>query len=228
MSFDLYVWREAQPITAEQADRICHHLAEGQAGVVEPDDGVRAFHEELTARFPDLESLTDEEMETSPWSMSPEGMPTCVITTIRWPRAQELAAFVIDLAERHGLVCYNPQDRTVHNPAEIVTAEGLHLQFCDGSTINSPNPADLRQLLQRISAQNWYACLERQPGWFVQVGIGKNAGNVPLGQFALEYREGDNGHYRTLVASLDDAATLFKSFAADDQTWRTTFPWTRC
>jgi hypothetical protein len=227
MSFDLYVWREAQPMTAEQAERVYHQLAEGRTGIAEPDDRVQAFHQELTTRFPDLEDLSEEEIEASPWSMSPELTPTCVITTIMWPRAQELTAFMIDLAGRHGLICYDPQERHVHNPTEIVVDEDLHLQFCDGSTVNSPNSEDLRQLLQRISPQNWYAYLERQPGWFVQVGIGQNAGNVPPGQFAIEYREGENGHYRTLVTSLDDVATLFEGFAADDQTWKTAFPWTR-
>jgi hypothetical protein len=68
--------------------------------------------------------------------------------------------------------------------------------------------------------------MEREPGWFVQVGIGQQAGGVPSGQFALEYREGGSDrHYRTLVASLDDVVTVFEGFAAGDQVWKNAFAW---
>jgi hypothetical protein len=71
MSFDLYVWREQHPITAEHANTICQQLAQGRDDVVEPDTRVLAFHQELTDQFPGLEGLSDEELESSPWNMTP-------------------------------------------------------------------------------------------------------------------------------------------------------------
>jgi hypothetical protein len=75
------------------------------------------------------------------------------------------------------------------------------------------DPAALGTLVQALSSRNWYACLESRPRWFVQVGIGPNAGNVPAGKFALEYREGAPGrHRRTLVSSLVEVVAAFEEF----------------
>jgi hypothetical protein len=70
---------------------------------------------------------------------------------------------------------------------------------------------------------------EGEPGWFVQVGIGPDAGNVPPGRFALEYREGSpDRHYRTLVTSMDQVVTVFTGFAWGDDSWKATISWTPC
>jgi hypothetical protein len=221
MSFDLYVWREVQPITAERASRVHGQLAGGHTDLVEPDPRVDAFYRELIARFPPLEDLSDEELDSSPWSVSPgdagryPGMPLRYVgASIRWSRAQDVSAHMVHLAKRHGLVCFDPQAGRVHNPAEPAPAGGARLTFCDGSAVEDPSPADLRPLLRRLSARNWYAVLERQSGWFLQVGVGPNAGGVPPGQFALEYQEGAiDRHYRAVVGSVDDVAAVFEAFA---------------
>jgi hypothetical protein len=74
-----------------------------------------------------------------------------VITCIGWSRAQEMAAVIIELTERHGLVCFDPQSGHVFNSPETIGSTGLRLEVCDGGVINSPDPADLRQQLQRLS-----------------------------------------------------------------------------
>ena len=162
-----------------------------------------------------MESLADEELESSPWSMTPEISASHVIVTISWSRAQEVAEFVLRAAAARGLVCFDPQASVVHNPPARAVAGGLRLEFCDGSVVEHPDLAALGTLLQALSAQNWYACLESRPGWFVQVGIGPNAGNVPAGKFALEHREGaPERHRRTLVTSLADVVAAFEGFAS--------------
>jgi hypothetical protein len=94
--------------------------------------------------------------------------------------------------------------------------------------IIDPGPEDLRSQLKRLSRANFYACLEHEEGWFVQVGIGPRAGNVPDGKFVLEYREGDpEQHYRVLADGLEDALTLFEDFAAHRDFYKTAFAWAR-
>ena len=79
-----------------------------------------------------------------------------------------------------------------------------------------------------MSRANFYASLEREEGWFVQVGIGERAGNVPNGMFALEYREGDaDSHQRVVVGRLDDAVDLFGDFADGRDAFKSRFGWTR-
>lgn len=159
--------------------------------------------------------------------MTPEISASHVIMAISWSRAREVAEFVLALAARRGLVCFDPQASVVHNPPGQGLAGGLRLEFCDGGVVDRPDPAALGTLLQALSAQNWFACLESGPGWFVQVGIGPNAGNVPAGKFALEHREGaPERHRRTLAASLDDVVAAFEGFASGDPAWKDSFSWT--
>jgi hypothetical protein len=226
VSFDLYVWHQAQPLTADRAARIYHQLAQGKADTVLPGPEISAFHRDLTTRFPDLERLDDEGLDSSPWAMSPTVEPSHVITMIGWSRAQEMTAVIVELAAQHGLICFNPQVGQVYHPPKILQSNGLHLDFCDGGRINAPGPDDLDQHLRQLSDRNWYACLEGESGWFVQVGIGQNAGRVAAGQFALEYREGSSErHYRTVVASLDDVVRAFSGFAVGDELWKSSFSW---
>lgn len=226
MSFDLYVWGSPSPVTAAQAERIGRQLAAGDASSVIADGRVRGFAQELLGRFPALESLAAEELEASPWNMTPEISASHVIMTISWSRAQETAEFVLGLAATRGVVCFDPQASDVHNPPGQAMADGLRLQFSDGGIVDHPDPAALGTLLQALSPQNWYACLESRPGWFVQVGIGPNAGNVPAGKFALEYREGaPERHRRTLVSSLAEVVGAFEGFASGDPVWTDSFSW---
>ncbi|WP_326949844.1 hypothetical protein OG439_14330 [Amycolatopsis sp. NBC_01307] len=227
MSFDLYIWRERHPITDERAAELCRQLGDGRDDVVDPDARVLAFRDELAGRFPDLESLSVDELESSPWAMSPDATPRRVILCMSWSRLDGAVSFVLELAGRHGLVCFDPQSQRVHNP-QTAAAGGLRLQCCDGSRIDDPSRDDLHLHLRRLSAENWHATLERRPGWFVQVGIGQYAGNVPPGKFAVEYREGEPDlHYRVLVGTLDEVMAVFDGFAVGDEAWKTTHPWTK-
>jgi hypothetical protein len=140
VSFDLYVWGSPQPATAEQAERICRELAAGNTSSVNADARVQGFARELLGQFPALESLADEELEASSWSMTPEISASHVIMTISWSRAQEVAEFVFALAASRGLVCFDPQASVVHNPPGQALAGGLRLEFCDGGVVDRPPP----------------------------------------------------------------------------------------
>jgi hypothetical protein len=228
MSFDLAVWGSPKPVTAGQALQIYQQLCDEQADTVKADAQVEAFYQQIIGRFPPLESTSYDEIDRRPWSMSPEASPGHVIMTIQWPRAKELREYVIRLAAELGLVCFDPQSVHVHNPPRQDPASGLRMEFCDGSVIDNPEPGDLRRLLQQVSERNWYAILEREPGWYVQVGIGEHAGPVRAGKFAVEYREGTpDRHYRALVTSLDDVVTVFERFATGEQPQVSTFAWKR-
>lgn len=224
MSFDLWLWGSPKPVTLQQAERICGQLSAGEGADREADPQLEGFYRQLIAWYPPLERLSDSESEGSPWSMSPGLAPGHVTVMVRWPSAQEITRRVIPLAAEHSLVCYDPQAGHVHNPPH--QGSETRLEFCDGSVILDPEPTDLRRLLRLVDTRNWYAVLEREPGWYVQVGIGQHAGRVPAGTFALEYREGAaDRHFRTLVTSLDEVVSAFGGFASADPAWRSAFAW---
>lgn len=71
----------------------------------------------------------------------------------------------------------------------------------------------------------WFAILERQNGWFVQVGYGTRAGTRP-GWYALEHQDGaSHAHYRTITSDLQDIVAAFIGFATEDAGWTTRFAW---
>ena len=226
MSYDLYLWRSPQPVTAQQAMTICQKLAEDHDDAVIPHEAVSAFHQDLIARFPKLESLGDDEIDDSPWNMSPSATPGRVILVIGLSHVAQVSPTVQELAGRHGLVYFDPQSRVVHHPPQSRPPGSLLLESGNGSTVIDPSPEEFRDQLGQLSPANFHACLEREPGWYVQVGIGQRAGNVPEGSFAVEYREGSpDQHYRVVVDGLDDVVAVFEDFAAGRESFKTAFGW---
>lgn len=222
MSFDLYLWREPSPITAARAAAVLDRLAEGDDEAVRPDARNLAFHADLLERFPALETLSDAGMEASPWNMSPDATDRRVILCMAWSTAAKTSAVVLDLARRHGLVCYDPQSSQIHNlPAE---GPGLRLELADGSVFTDPDAATLRALLAAIDERNWYACLERDPERFAQVAMGHLDG-VPEHLFTFEYREGPGSHHGTSPIRREEAVELVLAYAAGDMSWKDRHTW---
>ena len=118
MSFDLDVWYSSRPLTVAEADE--HYSAfrgngngDGQAAT---DERLTRFVDELTSRYPQIDDVADDEIDACPWSLAFDLSPTHVRMPVMWTRAEEIAPVVMELAERHGLVCYDPQSRKVHLP----------------------------------------------------------------------------------------------------------------
>jgi hypothetical protein len=119
MSFDLAVMHVEEPINEERAVKIYHALCEGDYEVLPPGENVERFYQELTAQYPDLDQLSDDEAEDSPWSDSLDVSDGAVVMCIRWSRADDMAAFVKGLAAKHGLACYDPQEDVMHLPPSL-------------------------------------------------------------------------------------------------------------
>lgn len=223
MSFDLGVWYEPGPVTARHAADVYDRLAKGEDDVVAADKRNLAFHAELIARFPRLETLSDEDLGASPWSVSPDANDRRVILSMGWGRAADTARAVLELAERHQLVCFDPQTGRVHNLPR--RGPGDRLEFPDGSVVENPGPERLRALLAAIDETNWFACLDRDEGRFAQVALG-HLDQVPSGMFTFEYREGPGRHFGTEPISRAEAVNLVLAYAAgalealrDRHTW---------
>ena len=81
-------------------------------------------------------------------------------------------------------------------------------------------------MLGRLSAENWFAVLERGDH-YVQVGVGERAATRPP-WLALEHREGlPDRHFRVQVAEPERIVRAFTGFAAGEDAWRDGFDWQR-
>lgn len=101
MSFRLYVWHEAAPISADEAGaKVRRWLDDDLAPPTHP--AVRRLRDELVRMFPPGDS-------PEIWTVPPGPSDALVVLACDWSRAGEFGAAVRRLAARHGLVCYEPQ-----------------------------------------------------------------------------------------------------------------------
>jgi hypothetical protein len=227
MSFDLAVWYEPSVITADAAQAMYGELCrqDPPAKAVPTHPQVTAFYQDLIKQNPRLSSLSaEQETAQSPWATELGVLADSVIMSIVWPQAERVVVVIRELAERHGLVCYDPQQSVVHHPPALRTGVALALSFCDGSRFDDPDPAAIDQALRRLSRHNWFAVLERD-NWYVQVGYGTQAG-TRSGWYALERRDGAaDQHFRTELSDINEIITAFTGFAGGEETWQHRFAW---
>jgi hypothetical protein len=131
-----------------------------------------------------------------------------------------------ELAERHSLVLYDPQDGAVYAPPTARGDPVLVLSSCDGTRIENPGAAEIEAALGRLSAENWFAVLDRGDH-YIQAGFGEQAATRG-GWFALEHREGlPDRHFRSEVADRARIVRAFTGFATADDSWQQEFDWQR-
>ena len=118
MSFDLGVWYSSRPLTDEEAAE--RHRACCDNGdidrLIEPHQSVADFVSEVTARYPQIDDVPEDEIEHCPWSVAFDPSKGHVTMPICWSRVEDVAPVVMELAAKHGLVCYDPQMGKVHLP----------------------------------------------------------------------------------------------------------------
>jgi len=123
MSFDLGLWYSPRALGDDQADRVYQALAEGSEvpadAPIAPSPAVAAFLADLGARYPDLDTLADDEVDDSPWASGFESSDRHVLLNIRWHSSDEVLTAITELAAAHGLVLYDPQGETVHLPPAL-------------------------------------------------------------------------------------------------------------
>lgn len=113
MSFGLIFWYEAVPPSVERATDVYFRLSDDEAGVVADNPRVDEFFSEVTSMYGDLTL----ENEDAPWTSVLYHTPACVIAQISWSRSREISSVLIDLAKKHNLTAFDPQDLIVYYPA---------------------------------------------------------------------------------------------------------------
>jgi hypothetical protein len=116
MSFYLAVWAGQKPVSNREAAKYYDSLQSGN--VVSPfDESVYAFSCALTNRFPDLDMIAEDDVDSSPWASGLELAGGHMIMVLRPERYAEAFPLILQLAEQHGLVCFDPQNIKVHLPS---------------------------------------------------------------------------------------------------------------
>jgi hypothetical protein len=119
MSFDLAVWHTPSHLTDEEARQLHADLGESRIDCVSPHPSIDDFYADLTARYPELDTVSDELIDDSnfcSWSCALERSPGHIRMACVWSQAQAVSQFVWGLAAKHRLALFDPQEGRVHYP----------------------------------------------------------------------------------------------------------------
>ena len=116
MSFDLAVLSAARPLTADEARDAYERLARGEewSAVLPADERVAQFVSALSARWPDIDTLPESQLDASPWSNGFDVSPAHVVLNMRWSSPDAIIKFCEVTAARLGLNLFDPQDGTLY------------------------------------------------------------------------------------------------------------------
>ena len=122
MSFDLGVWYSEKAVTPKQAGELYVSLCEGTIALEGQNQQICAFYDELTGKWPEIDKVPDEKIDDHdycPRSCAIDRSGMHILLSCVWSKAQDVAAFVEELALKHELLLYNPQQNTVTLPPAL-------------------------------------------------------------------------------------------------------------
>lgn len=119
MSFDLQIIPARPGLTSEAIQDALERMCE--EGVAYPfgeaTDALRACRAGILQVHPPMASMTDEEVESSIWSIDPgDCVDGYIGLCMRWSTTPEQINGIIAIAHKHGLAVHNPQDAEIYLP----------------------------------------------------------------------------------------------------------------
>ena len=116
VSYDVAVWAGPRPASDESAEAEFERRAEvldGDGDMRPASPAMAAFVDELLAILP---ALDESDHPDSPWATGPEPgdiSSDFAYLNMTYPGARAALDTVVDVARRHGLVCFDPQEGTL-------------------------------------------------------------------------------------------------------------------
>ncbi|MBI5759706.1 MAG: hypothetical protein HZA46_14405 [Planctomycetales bacterium] len=193
MSFDLAVWYSNKPLTDSEASEI--YAAAGEADsrniIFERHASVREFFGELIVHFPDSRDLPEGEWDKCPWSCPLSVSDGCCEMCMSWSRVNDVVPLVLELAAKHGLVCFDPQSSRVFLPPAHNAVLGrenpnpkLLFSVEEEEPVRAPTVQQIRNAIARMRVNGGpsFAILESTSGSYTQIAGGD-------GLYTAEWRE---------------------------------------
>ena len=118
----LGVWNCLTPISSEEAAHQ-YQLLKDLGSERRFNDQVYAFYSRLISLYPEVETLSEEELDDSPWACSIEVSGSHVIVAIMQEQSEKVVPQVLALAEENGLVCFDAQAGKVYLPPHLAAKE---------------------------------------------------------------------------------------------------------
>lgn len=122
MSYDLAVWSSKKRLTDEEAGKVYIGLCEGKHIDLPADRAIDEFYKELTALHPEIDSLSEEEIEDKdlcPWSIAHDYGPNHIVMCCIWPKADYVYGLVLKMAKQYALAVFDPQEGKIIYPEDL-------------------------------------------------------------------------------------------------------------
>ncbi len=125
MRVEIGVFFTDSPLTDMEAlQRYRAHGGEPAATCADrPAPCLDAFLNELTDRYPRLDSLPTEDRAKSPWTGEFDVRPDQALIALGGSECADAVELVLELAEKHGLVCFDPKTRSI-----LTAPPGIHVE----------------------------------------------------------------------------------------------------
>jgi hypothetical protein len=88
---------------------------------VSPHPRVESFYADLIAKYPEIDTVPDDHIDDHdycPWSCALDHSSGHVLMPCVWSQAEKVECVVRELARKHGLAVYDPQQGRIYYPDE--------------------------------------------------------------------------------------------------------------
>ena len=108
-------------IHEDEAGAIYVRLCEADVpDTVKDHPAVAAFYQELCAAYPEIDDWPEDDLDKCPWSVAHDRSDGYVLMCMQWGSvADDAAQLVVELADKHRLLCYDPQGPSVYLPDRL-------------------------------------------------------------------------------------------------------------
>jgi hypothetical protein len=124
MSYDMNIIPARPGLTSDEVgdalERMCLDRVPYPLG--EAHDALPSCLAEIFRHHPPMSGMTDEEAESSIWSIDPECDEGYIGLCMRWSTTPEQINGIIAIAHKHGLAVHDPQDDAIYQPPESKAA----------------------------------------------------------------------------------------------------------
>jgi len=122
VSYKLAVWHSERAISDKEAADLFTRLYEQRKVPIEQHIDVYSFYNELSANYPEVDMVAEEDLDACPWACAHDRSGAHVIMSVMDDKSAEVVPMILKLADKHGLVCFEPQSNKVHLPSQLQSA----------------------------------------------------------------------------------------------------------
>jgi hypothetical protein len=189
----------------------------GQKGPTPPV--FKKLHDRLTAKYPCMCSLPEDEIDDAVWSDGPlinNFGHRAAVLGLSYRHVEQVMPFIVAKANDLGLIAFDWETETIHRPGP----SGLSLQLESGKLIKNVTEADIERLIEEED----FAILSRDDSTYIQCA----EQSEPPYEYVLEYQNGSiQRHYRAVDEGipLERVLAAFVNYLHGDESWRTDFRW---